>query len=41
MSKSETGSKRQKMINKDTLKHLIAIGLKNTDIAKTFNMRRI
>ena len=29
------------MINKDTLKHLTSIGIKNTDIAKKFNVGRI
>ena len=38
MSKSETCDIPQTMINKDTLKHSIAIGLKNTIIAEKLNM---
>ena len=34
MSKYEKGSRPQIMINKVTLKNLIAIGLKHADIAK-------
>ena len=41
ISKSCTGIRPQKMINKDALKHLIAIRLKNADIAKIFNAGRI
>ena len=40
MSKLETGSRPQKMINKDMLKHLIAIGSKNTGITKMINADR-
>ena len=41
VSKSETGGRPQIMINKDILEYLTSIGLKSTDIAKTFNIGRM
>ena len=41
MSKYETGGRPQIMIKKDTLKRSTAIGLKNTDVDKMFNVGRI
>ena len=40
MSKLEIDGRPQTMVNKDTLKHWIAIGSKNTEIAKIFNVGR-
>ena len=37
--KAETGDRPEIIINKETLQHLAPIGLKNTDIVKTFIIR--
>ena len=38
--KNETGGRSEIIIDKNTLHHLSSIGLKNTEITKTFNFGR-